>query len=279
MIHIGAKFRPFSRRIGARCLLPGTDLVVETLRRKLLIGPFEIPLRQDLLEDSFTLQQDLEKGRVKILGVEVKASPQGILVREGSAKEFQLVSDVPFFERTSPLETLFLGSHKAQDIDLVLRRFDLEELLPLVYRFSQVQCAPVQKQTAVWTEKQLRDWIYEAFSDSFIAKAPIWEEAHPIIRSQFIQEEGGKVTLLPNRLFAQGRFLSGQTSFGSIDFEWAKYTLRRVVLRVTVPTSFQLQGIGSCRIRSAMHEKGKRHELLTPFVLQRGMFFLDRFFV
>ncbi|NGX43628.1 MAG: hypothetical protein K940chlam7_01926 [Chlamydiae bacterium] len=177
-ISIAERLKPFSHNPGSYCLLPGSALRLQIFPTLIcihdlsevespLICEISFPLHGPVKD--FTLQQDLEKGCVRIWGcykegfvrysifpVEEKVCaifidkcPEGgipfsCLVRPAKEKETIVIRDGSasvedasraFFQVQ---ERLSLGSHKAQDWDLVGRRSDLREIFPVWLRLGQL---------------------------------------------------------------------------------------------------------------------------------------------
>ncbi len=287
MISIKAKMRPFSHREGTQCVLPGTDLILEASPHRLRVGLWEISLDGEPFERPFTVQQDLEKQCVKVFGsqfaVQLKAAPQGFIFQDLRTKEEVAVPLHKHFDKRDGFERLSLGSHKLQDWDLVLRRMDLKEILPVIYALSQTIADRSEFSfVAPMTEKELLQWVSTSFHQMLVPKVAgeIWQEAFSNIRSLFIREEDQTLTLLPMKLFPEGRFLDVKTAFGTIDFEWAKWRLRRAALHVEKEGEIYLPQFVSCRVRHFLHERGEIHTCSKPLVVHAGQkIFLDRFFV
>jgi len=286
MISIATKMRPFSHAPGTQCVLPGTDLILEASPHRLRVGTWETFLDGELFQRPFTVQQDLEKQCVRIFGakfcVQLIAAPQGFILKDQRTKEETFVPLAKRFEKKDVLERLSLGSHKLQDWDLVLRRFDLKEILPALYRLSQTIADTEERSVAtLMTEKELMHWISTTFHQMLVPKVAgnVWEEAVSNIRALFIREEERKLTLLPAKFFPEGRFLHVKTEFGRIDFEWTQWKLRRAVLHVEKDSEMTICGFRSCRVRHALHGRGKVHLFSEPLRVRAGeKLFLDRFF-
>ena len=232
MISIRERLRPFSHQRGAKCLLPGTSVQIQAFPHLLHIGSLEIPLDNDPLNRDSTLQQDLERNCVWVFGknfrIKLTAKPDGvemILNKKSIFFPMALEEIIP-----KEIERLSLGSNKAQDWDLILRRFDLKEILPPLYFLSQktANILPVHSQN-------LETFYLSSFSDMMVPKnlnetKPIFGTTFGLIRSLFFQEKENKLILLPNNPFPEGRLLNIQMEMGSLDMEWSKNQLRRVTL-------------------------------------------------
>lgn len=294
MISIKAKMKPFSHREGTQCVLPGTDLILEASPHRLRVGLWETSLDGEPFERPFTVQQDLEKQCVNIFGskfsVQLTATSLGFVFKNRKTKEQVTIPLSKHFERKEGslqkrdgFEKLSLGSHKLQDWDLVLRRMDLKEILPVAYFLSQTIADTSELSfVAPMTEKELLQWIATSFHQMLVPKVAgeIWQETFFNIRSLFIREEEKSLTLLPVKLFPEGRFLDVKTSFGKMDFEWAQWRIRRAVFHVEKEGEVLLPQFVSCRVRYFLHEKGAMHNCSSPLILYAGQkLFLDRLFV
>jgi hypothetical protein len=252
MIVIAARFRPFSHKRGSACLLPGTHEVVRAYPHLIQIGDIEVPLPNDPYLHDFTLQQDLERNCVFVFGktyrIKIVATPDGIAVGPHFfPKKMHL-------HLPQEIERLSLGAHKAQDWDFVLRRMDLREILPPLYMLSQ---------KTPWT-RALDAFSYApCFSEIMV---PRQDFASPLaaIRSLFFQE-GERYQILKNP-FPAGRLLNLQTPLASLDLEWTRFTLRRIVLRPKQSGTifWDLPGIVSFR------SQGLRHLASSPFSVDVG---------
>lgn len=170
-------------------------------------------------------------------------------------------------------DRLSLGSHKAQDWDLVKRRLDLTEIFPVWYRLGQlIPSVPIIKegtghlllkcQELIANRKS--EAIYSAFLELFQAgfqgilvprlvdnqyqgiistdreppsESPLFllSEGARLIRNLFIEEKGNEIDLLPASppQFHCGRFIQVPLKGGVIDLEWSKKTVRRLVFYAT----------------------------------------------
>jgi len=169
-ITIAHRMRPFSHKMGSVFLLPNSHFKVElfpTLLRftdlENRIEPIEIRLLIRGPIQSFTAELDLEAGSICVFGRALdgyiryslfyKASELVLLCEKNpSVLQLQykttlsqlkpkqtLAIPVPFFLKESPglQERLHLGVHKAQDWELMQRRFNLQELLPFWLALAQ----------------------------------------------------------------------------------------------------------------------------------------------
>ncbi len=179
-IKIAERLKPYSHNPGTSCIVPNTSYQVQVFPTRLRIydlshsNPkllteliFEL---QGPLED-FTVQNDLERGEVRVWGKTTsgfirytlnscmdqtglllnfeKTASEGIKIyQEGNLRIVQPKDSFSLFDsgliastelfRPPLIERLSLGNHKAQDWELVHRRLDLSEILPIWHRLGQL---------------------------------------------------------------------------------------------------------------------------------------------
>lgn len=344
-IKIDRYLSPFSVRPGVSCLIPQTELQIHVypalIRMSTLGGVLlkELHLEIHGPMQGFTVMSDLEKGVVKVWGrtpqgflryrlavngqgqVELicdKAPAEGLVVNglPMKPKERLLVTTVPPFQ-TATLEHLSLGSHKAQDIDLIQRRMNLTEIWPLLYQQAQLMPSalyyndlPLLNQCGEETipEKLGQRWLHffqahlhgilvpRLFDDQYqgfvenreIQSSPLslLSEGMRLIRRSFIRQEGDQLFLLPllppelhcGRL--TGVRLISEQSLGSLDLEWTKKQVRRLVIRSEAPQtlSLHLRRVSSFRLRTELSDKGRYVKVDEPFFLEKKRhYFFDNF--
>jgi hypothetical protein len=180
-IETAERLRPYSHSAGTSCLIPGSSREVQIFpclirifdsRQSTAAHPFEISLQLKGPLDQFTVQQDLEAGKITVWGktslgflryvltadsmgmgirLQLKKAPddQLLLYFEGAEVFLSVKNELFFFSSRetfqpykAPLqERLSLGNNKAQDVDLVRRRLDLREILPAWHRLGLL-CRP-----------------------------------------------------------------------------------------------------------------------------------------
>ncbi|NDD58510.1 MAG: hypothetical protein EBZ47_04550 [Chlamydiae bacterium] len=169
-IHITGSLRPFSHLPGSSCIIPMSGWILTAFPCLLLFKhivskeSIEVKLSLKGPVESFTLQQDLEKGSVAIFGCAVqgyyrlKASQQGnglVLNVERTPKEgVVLIHGEKTYQLHAPLEIILsanqeahwhkkeeklsLGVHKSQDWMMMRKRASLAEILPHWMRLGQM---------------------------------------------------------------------------------------------------------------------------------------------
>jgi hypothetical protein len=279
-ISISNRLKPFSHTPGAACLIPGTCWEIEAFPALIRLGKkYELSLYLTGPVKDFTLEQDLERNCVMVAGhakegfyrlkfqgksggIEMAAvnAPVGFLINGApvrSQERLFFADEVDFFLPAN-WERLFLGVSKALDWDLVVRRFDTREILPLLFGLGQklplIKPQPLQGTGKLLEEGKLDSFCRAAFGKMLVPRLIdeqhqglvlpetaiggdpcfLLQEAARRIRALFFRQEGSQVSLLPANTFPSGRmtgiFASG---IGEIDLEWASRQLRRAILRAS----------------------------------------------
>ena len=326
-ITIAERLKPFSHTPGAACIIPGTCWEIEAFPALVRLGrKYEVHLHVTGPVKDFTTEQDLEKNCVMVFGkakegfyrlkfqgsssgIEITAvnAPQGFLINGNPIRPQErlfFADEVDFF-LPGTWERLSLGVSKAQDWDLVLRRFDMKEILPVLYGIGQ-KIPYIKPQPLTGTGKLLEQEDFDSFCRAGFSKILIprliddqhqglalpeaatgdpcylIQEATRRIRSLFFQQDGQKLSLLPSCSFPEGRMTQVQANgIGEIDLEWASRTLRRAILRTSSSGEITIElpkGLRSFRLRTTPSEKGKRYEGGEALRLESGKtYFFDRF--
>jgi len=327
-ISIRERLKPFSHTPGAGCLIPGTCWEIEAFPALVRLGKkYEIALHVTGPVKDFTLEQDLEKNYVSVFGkaqegfyrLQFQGKEGGIEVMVVKAPKLFLVNGSPLraneklffadeevdFFLPKICERLSLGVSKAQDWDLVLRRFDLKEILPVLYCLGQ-KLPLIKPQPLCGTGKLLEEGHLESFCRAAFSKILVprfiddqhqglslpgiaagnpcflLQEAASRIRSLFFCQENDRISLLPSSSFDAGRMTKIQANgMGEIDIEWASRTLRRAILRASFTGEAILdlpKGLRSFRVRTSPSQRGDRHQGGKPLMMESGKtYFFDRF--
>lgn len=271
MIEIKMGLAPFSHTPGICALIPGTfyeaeifpALVriysLETYQRVLVK---EFPIKITGPQKEFTVFQDLMRGVISVSSSQMRYHilPNAELSFE---KKSGLVSNLSS-------ERLSLGSHKAQDFEMIKRRGDFKEIFPLWHRIA----LSIPKLPARVSHEGMFSLIDEiddvikagrpekilfAFEKLFragfrgmfvprlnddehqgivlnhtLTETPLHllAETGALITSLFVQSDQETLKILPALPpeFFAGKYLNYQTSFARVHFEWSKKTIRRVVI-------------------------------------------------
>lgn len=321
-IQIAARFKPFSHQPGVSCAIPRTCSVLRAYPTLLRIDQHEIPLPLTGPVTNFTVQQDLERDCVYVFGraiegyykLKIQGSDKGFSIRsEKGPIEDKEIKDPIAFNSAAATERLSLGSHKAQDWDLVKRRKDLKEIVPVLIYLAQklpmIEAEPLvgtlsllefpESRTAL--EKHLLALFDAGFSDLLVPRLfddqyqglvlgdssseiignPFYllQEAGKLIRSLFFEHNGAELAFLPKLpvSFDAGRMINiAAAGIGNIDFEWSKKTLRRVLIRSTKRVELKLKlqkGIKTFRVNQK--ERLKSDDVLR--LSGNQTYLLDRF--
>lgn len=243
-IRIAQRFHPFSKEPGTCCLIPGTTYALQFFPTLIKVYDLaqsgwllirEIPIESP---SRFLVTMDLERGEVRF-GKEV-------MYIEG-------VTPVP----CGHVERLALGSHKKQEWELVRRRCDLAEILPIWFRLGQMvpQVATKLTGTAELLERgefrkaflagfsgimtpHLEDRMHYGYTEGDAQESSplvLLTEGYKRIRKLFLVESDEIAILpeLPTELHA-GRMLGLKVSAGELDLEWSKKFIRRMQLRAEI---------------------------------------------
>lgn len=326
-IAIAERLKPFSHTPGAMCLIPGTCCKIEAFPCLIRLSDTALSLSLTGPVRDFMLQQDLEKNCVYVSGraqegfyrlrfwadekgihLFVEKTPQGGLAING--KSVQRKEEIVYptghaFFLPQAWERLSLGVSRTQDWDLVLRRFDLKEILPVLFGLGQ----KVPRQGAACLKdgsSLLKDGTLEAFClarfshilvprifdnqyQGFISEDcehldPFFllEAAAHRVRNLFFRQDKNRLELLPACPFDAGRMTDVQIDgLGRIDLEWASSTLRRAILRASVSRNVSIglqKDLHSFRVRTTRSGRGQRHNSIDPLMLEAGKtYYLDRF--
>ncbi len=171
MIKIATRFHPFSHLAGASCLLPKSTWKLQAFPTLLIFtnlhtqASLHVHLHLDGPVENFTLEQDLERGEVHLFGQSVKGyfrlrilrTEKGIEILFERTPSEGIACSIPELKKQvrmqnkqqlllsldkehplpeAPQERLSLGMHKAQDWDLVCRRLEMTEVLPVWMRLA-----------------------------------------------------------------------------------------------------------------------------------------------
>ncbi|MBA2728141.1 MAG: hypothetical protein H0U49_08225 [Parachlamydiaceae bacterium] len=162
-ITISERFKPFTHLSGSSALLPFSTFCCEVYpalirvynlegtHKKLLN---EIPLNVNGIVEGFTMQQDIEKGCLKVWGKGAQGYFRYRIQATDSGKSFKIITEkepagtslfvnIPQTEKVEPIqpiafENLSFGISKSQDWAMVLRRQKMMEILPFWFRLGQL---------------------------------------------------------------------------------------------------------------------------------------------
>ncbi len=302
-IEIKDRLTPFSHVPGTCFVLPYSFFEVQAFPTKLIFAhletqeKFEISFSVKGPHRDFTVAVDLDKGCLRVFShtlegyyrYNVAMGDKGIEVTLERAfgkvdvlckeEKFSLFPKQTLLVKNSgskiafpEVENLSLGGNKQLDWDLVKRRGQLSEILPVWFRLSQVfPRTPLSESRG--TAKLLRDcqtlvqdksnlsigavsltffaaafqgvFVPRCDDHSFLGVAEACEEkfpplgliteSHQWIRGMFFEEKGDDWHFLPcvPQEFHAGRLVHLKTQAGDrVDFEWSKKQMRRAVIKV-----------------------------------------------
>ena len=332
MIQVRDRFRPFLHLAGSFCMIPTSNWAVKAYPTNVqlfcekallsIIWHLTGPVR------GFTLQQDLEKDCVYIFGKAQEGyflfeithreekivlllkrgfsigyeeeKGQGILKRGESLQFF--VGEKPYERRF--IERLSLGVHKKLDWELVQRRNDLKELLPVLFFLGQKSFPYLEKSLFVPKSEEDFEGLIQSYftslcmpqrekafglglaSKSFSLSVPlggILFQMYRSIRSLFLQEKDQSVSLLPHLFspFLSGRALGLQTRFALFHLEWRNRKLRRVQIKALLDGPLPLlfpKEIKKFRLRQSQEKRGSEMSCTDSLFLACGkVYYLDKF--
>lgn len=319
-ITIAERLRPFSHLPGAACVIPWSSYKLQAFPAKLIFENLrtferhEVSLGWKGPVKGFTGELDLEKGVVWVYGKTVDGHRRLCIEMQeaGIAIDKKVVISAARL-MTHPIERLSLGMSKKLDWELVSRRQEMAEILPVWFRLGQM--VPASGMAKVGTASLLQECekldVAETYLKLFLAgfegilcprlsdashqgivpegkfsESPLilLTEGVKYIRALFFKETDQKWEFLPCLApeFHAGRVVGLTTKAGDkIDFEWSKKSLQKGVVHaessreifLSIPKPFK-----SCRLRTLLGEKGSRHFFEKPLRLSHGQkLFLDRF--
>ncbi len=292
-----SKLKPFSHLPGTRCIIPQTTIQVQAFPALLRFTDLATGKTWDEKSgwkgpvDDFTLEHDLQKGHLRVFG----KTAEGYRMRQIGDRF-----------KTDQLEQLSLGKHTKLDWELILRRENMEEMVPVLFELGQL--VPVTTaQTPILNFLKFSDKIEVAQQLKLFFKtgfhglmAPrlsdndfqgiieegrsdgsplaLLREGYLAVRALFFTEEDG-FSLLPTLPpeFHAGRLLNLRSKEGDIvSLEWSKKLLKKVYIKPAktreIPLTLQ-KSLCSFRINQKI-----KHDVKKPLALIEGKtLFLDRF--
>lgn len=287
-IRIAERLRPFTCLPGMMIPLPGSSLFVQVFPARISVfdasqTPLrcvqDIPLRIRGPVDHFTAQLDLESGVVRVWGFSktgffrygIQGSLEGfsIQVEKDTAPSMEMPEQTSVVQEEAFLPRLSLGSHKKQDWELVLRRRDFRDIMPLWYRLGKMM--PEMPRAASGTAALVEgcrdavtcgkpegiilafDVLFRAGFTGLLAPTLVDEafqgivpadevpkkespmslltEGAALIESLFVKRVDDTVEILPTLPpeFHCGRMVDVPCSMGLLNLEWRKKLIRRMI--------------------------------------------------
>ncbi len=321
MIQIAERLCPFSHEPGTRCLIPTTPFVVEAFPSLLRIYDFagtlvkEYPLDIKGPLKQFTVMQDLEKGCVTIfseqatfhllpdLNLVLTKNPhlpplenrERLSLGSHKKQEWERIRRGRDFFALFPI-WFRLGSLLA----LTPRLGDDRGLFRLL-RECESSIASNRPETILPAFERLFLAGFESLmiprdSDTdFQAILPLDEpasvdsplylltEGARLIRSLFVVQTGKEISLLPHLppQFFAGRIVDFRSTYGLIDLEWTKKSLRQLHFRASCDGEVHFHfspELKQCRLRQERSDPGSLFTCGDSLAIKSGShYLLDRF--
>ncbi len=221
VIQIEHKFRPFSHLPGTKCPVPGSDYEVEVFPTKIKIpGAPDVTLPFTKPVKDFTVQLDLERQCIFIWGqapegyfrLKLEALEEGLVLTGLRGLKFRQVIAGGGKTFGPATERLFLGCTKAQDWELMRKRCNSQELGPMLFFLGQqVPCT-------------------DTVSISEFTPMHMLPGAHGVYTQtrKLLIDDTHILPALPPEWHV-GRATGLRMDAGTIDLEWTRNTLRRMV--------------------------------------------------
>lgn len=287
--------RPFSHLAGVKYPVPFSNFGVQIFPAAIIVQGNTIPLKVEGPVLGFTSMLDLERGVIQVFGTAKSGYFRYFLFSlNGNFAYFQDRGE-PIFpneyaqaDRLPSLkegEKISFGFSKALDFELVKRRLNWGEVLPVWFKLGQMMPKGQIEQTGDCLFKtfiqskglELKESFWNFFSSGFSGifhpeshdasylgfnMCPSQDafttlhEGYKKIRSLIILEKSGVIEILPEilPLFVHGRAIRLQTSFGFVDLEWTKGMLRQMMITCKTPSSIELhfpKNHKKCRLESS----------------------------
>jgi len=280
------RYKIFSHLPGTECILPGSGLVCRFYPTKFEVCGLEsvaqVAFSNIHILRQFTVTADLEGFAIVVSGFsdeeyfryQVVALDGGFVLTILKAPA-DLVVDILdtkyqveekancyfFYTRTQELltvphrERLSLGCTKAQDVEMIFRRQDIREIVPLWFYYAQSVTAASEsvQMTGVVSQQQLQNLALIGFQGIFVPRlqddlhygvqypwlqpqtcsATALKNSFWYLRQLFFRENSGVFSFLPQLLpqFYCGRLIGLKTQNDhSISFEWTKKKMRRLMI-------------------------------------------------
>jgi hypothetical protein len=311
-ITIAQRLRPFSHVPGTKLVLPGSRSQLVIYPTLVVVDDQEISIPLTGPVDDFTIQLDLEKGYVKVWGhyqegflrYRIHATTDGkfAIVAEKSPQENLFPKEADNLFELPSCERLSLGMDKAQDWDMVSRRADLNEILPFWHRLGQL--LPESHATGGTysllpsflnlfhagfegiLSPRLEDTQHQGFHLPQPKGSPLalLTEGSKLIRSLFFTQDGNQMEILPllPPEFHAGRMIHISCGdFGTLDIEWTKKTLRRMVFHSKVKSELKFifpKHLKTFRLCERKNQKGEIIEVGSTVQFDEGItYLLDNF--
>ena len=329
-IDVALRVRPYSHVPGASCYLPGSSLLCVVYPTRLEIWSDHclavLEFHYFGLLKQFTVTADLEAFAVIVSGFAEKGyfrytlraletgfvcefvkKPQDLDVAV-SHLEYQLekVENRYTFSQSSQKqvkiperERLSLGCSKSQDVEMIFRRQDIREIVPLWYFYAQSVHAEDATYSshydAMTMQKMLQDISCAGFKSIFVpqiadeqyqgfhhpikgiasSRHALLKNSHAFLRSIFFQEDDTILSILPcvPPQFHAGRLTHVRTRKNHLlHLEWTKKCMRRAILLPHVDDEIVMRFPSSIRsFRVRMGSYVAEHRSQDRLVVKKGV--------
>jgi hypothetical protein len=332
MISIKDRFKPYFQGAHETCMVPKSPWTLEAFPQEFIFkhGDKSHVLKLNLQETTefFQLEQDLEKDLIKIYsqsksgyfqfeifhkdqfihvvfkrGKEISIEFQGkeLILKKGDLVSFEAG---PSFS-TDHIERLSFGMNKKMDWQLVKKRNDLKEILPILFFLGQ-KIEPslnpeglIHPSDVVQFKHFLRSYFHHMlvprrgsdrregiFSELLPANFPLEKLlrfGYESIRLWLIQEDEAEISLLKSlpKEFVSGRVTGLKTRLASFDIEWNKGKIFKVKVTGLKDGLLNLSWpkyVDSFRLRHNLKERGRFISLDQEIVISpQKVYYLDKF--
>jgi len=325
MIQLSLKhsLKPFSHSFGQKVLFPSTDLICQIFPNLILISKLgkkdkaiEVKLDVKAFIEDFTLETDYQKNALRVFGkaegsfleyilfisergleiklkrfeskLKVDVENQAAFLKKGDT--LVLSENVQFLKQAS--EKLFLGVSKKQDMDEILKRKDLQEMLPYIFHMGQAfdeiepltidSLEEIRRLIVVKTDGFFVPTLENPhhidceFSTNFKKPQEILSSIYHQIKQKLVKEEKDALILFSSMFkpFVAGKAFNLKFSDGFIHMEWTKGFLRQVIIVLNTDRPINIRfakNVKSFRLR----KEGKALEAKT--ICEKGIYHIDRF--
>ena len=283
-LRIRERFSPFTHIPGTYFHLPGSHEIARVFPTRFERYEGDVLLEVNEFDyggpvSQFTATMDLERGLLFTTG----------RTERGFFREELYRAATP-----SPKERLSLGVQKKQEIEQILKRQDLKEILPFWLRLGAWESSVVAPDEifdflpffragfrGFFAERGF-DSDYQGFTNTKWPR-PLLEVGAAAIRSLFFRVENECVKILPAlpTLFPAGRFLSLTIRPGiEIDIAWTKKTLHCIVVRSSQKETIQFlfpPHLKRYRVRKNERDRGVVKTCGATLQVEPGILWLTNF--
>lgn len=315
--------KPFSHQMGQIVLFPKTSLSVQIFPNLIWIRDledktFEMKIELDILDfiENFTIEVNYQGAFIRVFG----SSKEGFLEYKLTKTEDHLkwclkrfnkeliiwvnqkkhtltkgqeLILIPLKQDVAPvIEHLYLGVSKQQDMDLMLKRMDLQELLPFVFAFGQrfestkkvkpLTLDEIKKilisKTVGFLVPTLKNplHIQMDLTTDFSNETQVLGYLYQDMKNRLVQENKNTLSIFFDmfKKFVSGKALNIQFSSGVIHIEWTKGFLRQVILVLNTERKLNIEfpkNVKSFRLQKDQQVIG------IETIKEPGIYHFDRF--